>query len=176
LGDFLLNIVLSNVVIFIIMGIVLVMLTNWALRLREIPGYILGWLTGIFIIILLSVLSPSAEVVITDPMVSAPIELTFLGVIIPSFIGLVLGVSVLSLVRFGSNTASRIGRALTIAVLVAITLISAYLMLQLALAGRLSIAIFLLTFGIGALIHYIFRRGTPEASSLRTRLPFRNDL
>ncbi len=176
MGDFLLNVVLSNVVIFIIMGIVLVMLTNWALRLREIPGYILGWLIGIFVIILLSVMSPSAEAVITDPMVSAPVELTFLGLIIPSFIGLVLGVSVLSLVRFGNNTPSRVGRAMTIAVLLTITLVSAYLLLQSALAGRLSIAIFLLTFGIGALIHYIVRRGTVDASSLRTRLPFRNDL
>jgi hypothetical protein len=176
LGDFLLNIVLSNVVIFIVMGIVLVMLTNWALRLREFPGYILGWLVGIFIIILMSVLSPSAEVPITDPLVSAPVELTFLGLIIPSFIGLILGIGVLTLVRFGSNTPSRIGRAITIAVLVTITLVSAYLMLQSALSGRLSIAIFLLTFGIGALVHYIFTRGTPEASSLRTRLPFRNDL
>lgn len=176
MGDFLLNVVLSNVVIFIVMGIVLVMLTNWALRLREIPGYILGWLVGIFIIILMTVLSPSSQVPVTDPGVSAPVELSFLGVIIPSFIGLVLGVGVLSLVRFGGNTPSRIGRALTIAVLVTITLVSAYLMLQSFLAGRLSIAIFLLTFGIGALIHYIFTRGLPEASSLRTRLPFRNDL
>jgi multisubunit Na+/H+ antiporter MnhE subunit len=122
------------------------------------------------------VLSPSAEVPITDPLVSAPVELTFLGLIIPSFIGLILGIGVLTLVRFGSNTPSRIGRAITIAVLVTITLVSAYLMLQSALSGRLSIAIFLLTFGIGALVHYIFTRGTPEASSLRTRLPFRNDL
>lgn len=176
MGDFLLNIVLSNVVIFIVMIIVLAMLTNWALRLREIPGYILGWLVGIFIIILMSISSPTGAVPITDPTISAPIQLTFLGVIIPSFIGLILGIGVLALVRFGNNTPSRIGRALTISVLLTITLVSAYLMLQSMLAARLSIAIFLLTFGIGALIHYIFTRGTPEASSLRTRLPFRNDL
>jgi hypothetical protein len=116
--------------IFLELGVVLLLITSWAIRLREIPGYILGWLVGIFMIILLSTLSPGADPLMNVPIQTEPVSLTFLGIIIPSFVGLALGIGVMSLIRFGSNSPSRIGRALTIAILMTITLVSAYLMLQ----------------------------------------------
>lgn len=158
------DILLSNVMIFLGMGAALLLVTGWAFRMREFPGYILGWLVGLFFMVVLSIMLP-----VPDPaFVAADYSggLDFFGLILGSGLGLSTGFGIMMLVRLGSptgNGSSAIGRALTVALLVAITLIASYLMLTSTLTTRMSIAVFVLTFGIGALVNYIFSRGvTPS--------------
>lgn len=160
--DLIQDILLSNVVIFIGMVGALLIVTGWAFRIREFPGYILGWLVGLFFMVALSVILPTPDPVIAEAQYSE--GLNFFGLILGSGLGMTLGFGVLMLARFGASStgSARVGRALTVALLVAITLIASYLMLVSTLATRMSIAVFVLTFGIGATVNYIFSRGMTE--------------
>jgi hypothetical protein len=165
--DLIQELLLSNVMIFMAMIVALALVTGWAFRLREIPGYILGWLVGLFFMVALSVMLPAAEPIDAEAQYSE--GLNFFGLIIGSGLGLGLGFGVMLLARFGtaSTGSARVGRSLTVALLVAITLIASYIMLVSTLATRMSIAVFVLTFGIGATVNYIFSRGMTEGDYSR---------
>ncbi len=170
--DLIQDVLLSNVMIFIAMVGALALVTGWAFRMREFPGYILGWLVGLFFMVALSVILPAPDPILAEAQYSE--GLNFFGLILGSGLGLTMGFGVLMLARFGASStgSARVGRSLTVALLVAITLIASYLMLVSTLTTRMSIAVFVLTFGIGAMVNYIFSRGMTEGDA--SRLSVRN--
>ena len=143
--------------IFLLMGVALLIITGWALSLREMPGYLLGWLVGIFLIIVIGTLA-QPQMPMEDP--NFVVTLSFFGIVLPSAFGLALGFGVLLAARVGGGSSSRVARALTVAVLVSFTLVTSYLLLLSAPAFRIMLAIFALTFAIGALFNYILMRGS----------------
>lgn len=160
MGAFLQSILLSNAMVILVTLIMLVIISVWAFQQREYAGYLLGWLAGIFFMLLLTTLTPPAPPV--DPNLPQPPlpALSFFGLLFPSILGLVFGFGALALTRLGTASDSRVGRALTVAVLVSFTLASGYLILLTTSAQRASIAVFALAFAIGALINFIFSRST----------------
>lgn len=165
MGQFLQSVILSNFMVVAVTLIMLAIITMWAFRQREYAGYLLGWLAGIFLMLLLTTLTPPAPP--TDPNLppEPPPVLTFFGLLFPSLLGLVFGFGALALTRLGAASDSRVGRALTVAVLTSFTLASGYLILLTTSAQRASLAIFALAFAIGALTNFIFTR-----SAFRTPL------
>lgn len=148
---------LSDVVIGLFMAILILGVTRWSFLLHEYAGYALGWLVGVFFIIILSTIMPSSN---ADILTTAeqPVQLNFFGLLIPSVLGLVVGLFLVSLIRAGSSSTSRIRRALTIAFLVSFLVCATYFMMTSDRSTRIWIAMFLLTFGIGLLLSTILAR------------------
>ncbi|MBI5669218.1 MAG: hypothetical protein HZC41_14540 [Chloroflexi bacterium] len=160
MGEFLQSILLSNVMVILVTLVMLAIISVWAFRQREYAGYLLGWLAGIFFMLLLTTLTPPAPPADPNLPPPPPPTLSFFGLLFPSLLGLVLGFGALALTRLGAASDSRVGRALTVAVLMSFTLASGYLILLTTAAQRASIAIFALAFAIGALVNFIFSRST----------------
>jgi hypothetical protein len=171
MGDFLQQIFLSDVVIFLVMGFALMLVTGWMIVLREFAGYLLGWLVGIFLIIVLSTLLPGGTQSPADDFV---VNVTFLMLMLPSMVGLAAGFGVMWLIRMGIESNSWVGRALTIAAITSAILVTWYLMLLTVYQTRLMIGIFALTFAIGALFSFILMRGammTISRQPVQRKLP-----
>ncbi|HEX2908581.1 MAG TPA: hypothetical protein VHO69_17045, partial [Phototrophicaceae bacterium] len=163
MGAFLQSLLLSNFMVVTITMVMLVSISVWALRQQEYAGYLLGWLAGIFLMLLLTSLVPAPPPADPNTPLPPPATLSFFGLIFPSALGFVFGFGALILTRMGRSSDSRIGRALTVAVLVSFTLALGYLILLTTADQRASFAIFALAFAIGALTNFIFSR-----SSLRS--------
>lgn len=161
------NVLLSDVMIVLFMGVMILVVSWWSLSLREFAGYTLGWLVGVFVIIMVSTLMPNQTV---DPSLAnaPPVQLTFLNLIIPSVFGLLMGFFLITFVRAGSASSSRIRRALTIAFLVSFLLCMAYFLLMSDRPSRIGIAMFILTFGIGFLLSSILSRGMMVVATTAT--------
>ncbi|HEX2619155.1 MAG TPA: hypothetical protein VHL11_03380, partial [Phototrophicaceae bacterium] len=152
MGEVIQSIMLSDIVIFMLTGAVGLGITFWALARQEYAGYILGWLSGIFLILLLSTLIPFNPTLTAQ---AAPQPLSFLGIFIPGMMGFFAGVLVpLGIYRFGSPAPGRL-RALIVAVLLSLTLVTGYGMLMASYSLRLTMGVFVLTTAIGALLHFI---------------------
>lgn len=159
MGNLFQEVFLSNVMIFLVMGFIMLLVTGWAFSLREYAGYILGWLTGVFLIIVLSTLIQPVPTSEFEAFDVASVEIDFLSLMIPSALGLVVGFGLLMLIRSGGYSDSRVRRAITMAITVTIVLVSWYLMLQTYAGTRVLIAVFLLTFAIGGMLSFILTRG-----------------
>jgi hypothetical protein len=161
LGNLIEQILLSDFTVFALLALAVLVITNWARTLREGAGYLLGWLIGLFLIIVLSALFPYTVVAPIDPAVP-PVQrtLTFFQLIIPSIFGLGIGFGLLFVIRIGGNSDRRVGRALTVAALLSFTLTTGYLILRNPVSDRWGLAVFALTFAIGSLLNFIFTRGT----------------
>jgi hypothetical protein len=169
LGNLIEQILFSDFTVFALLGLTVLIITGWARTLREWPGYLLGWLVGIFLIIVLSTLSPYRVIPPVDPAAPpVPTSLNFFQIIIPSIFGLMVGFGLLFLIRIGGNSDMRVGRALTVAGLLSFTLTAGYLILRSPISDRWGLAVFALTFAIGALLNFIFTRGT--ARNLASRV------
>jgi hypothetical protein len=161
LGNLIEQILLSDFTVFALLALAVLVITNWARTLREGAGYLLGWLIGLFLIIVLSALFPYAVVAPIDPAgPTVQRSLTFFQLIIPSIFGLFIGFGLLFVIRIGGNSDRRVGRALTVAALLSFTLTTGYLILRNPVSERWGLAVFALTFAIGSLLNFIFTRGT----------------
>ncbi len=153
------QILFSDFVVFALMALVVAIISSWAYSLREGPGYLLGWLVGIFLIVVLATLFPYVAPPVDSLGQPVPNPLTFGQLIIPSFFGLIFGFGILLIVRLGVASDSRIRRALTVATLLSFTLVTGYVILRSSIDQRMGLAVFILTFAIGALINFILTRG-----------------
>jgi hypothetical protein len=153
------QIIFSDFVVFALMALVIAIISSWAYALREGAGYLLGWLVGIFLILVLATLFPYAPPPVDSLGQPIPNPLTFGQLIIPSFLGLISGFGILLVVRVGGYSDSRIRRALTVATLMSFTLVTGYVILRSSIDERGSLAVFVLTFAIGALVNFILTRG-----------------
>jgi hypothetical protein len=164
MGELMLEILLSNFMVFIVMGIALLLVTTWAFRLREFAGYGLGWLVGIFLIIFMSLFASGSDTGTVDTAAlggEPALNVNFFGAMIASAFGLAIGFGILELVKFGGRSESRAARALLIATLTTIILVCWYLLLMASQSTRLVIALFVLAFFIGMLFNYIVSRRYP---------------
>lgn len=155
-------VILSDFLIFIVFALMLAAVTAWALQIREYAGYVLGWLIGIFFIIIWVSIAGETEAASLDPEESE-VNLNFLEVILPAFMGLILGFGVLFVVRvYGSGSGIRQGITVTI---LTTTLVG--VLFFLATSGEYAqrlIGIFALAFSIGALATFVLRIGSHTPS------------
>jgi hypothetical protein len=158
MAELLQSIILSDVTLFFVMGLMMVLITTWALSMREYAGYLLGWLIGFLLILLISVFFVGRVPAQIDE-VQARVFIgpaVFLGLVVASIMGLGVGFASLALVRADSTVRSKAARALTVAIATSFTLGSGYLMILASFSLRLVIAVFALAVAIGALLHFIF--------------------
>jgi hypothetical protein len=156
MGEFMQSIILSDVMMFFLVGVMMILITSWAYSRREYAGYLLGWLIGLLAMIILSVfsigsttddLSAVAQVdVFRDPVV-------MVGLLFASTLGVGMGFLVMSLAR--EEMQSRVRRSLTIALATSFTLASGYLLIITARPFRLVIAVLVLGLAIGALLSFV---------------------
>lgn len=150
--DLIEDIILSDFLIFIVVIAMLVVVTSWAFRTREYPGYVLGWLVGIFLIIMYRALfgdgSGAEETVETVER-----RLSFFTVICPSFIGLLLGFGLLYFIR--NYGASHARRALTVAIMTALLIVVLFFLSISSQATRQVMGLFALAFSIGVLSNLV---------------------
>ena len=157
MGVFLQQILLSDVFLFLIMGVMILLITSWAHAIREYAGYTLGWLLGILLIIMMSAFTLETEVVIdTADIAFIQGPFTLMMLFISAMLGLGIGFAALSVIRSNSANESRIKRALAVAIITSFTLSAGYLMLISVHSTRLIIAVFSLALAIGGLFNYIF--------------------
>jgi hypothetical protein len=160
LGNLIQDLLFSDFTMIALIGLAILAITGWARALREWPGYLLGWLAGIFFILMLSTLFPLP----IAPPVGTPVPpvqntLTFFELIIPSILGLIVGFGMLLVMRLGGASDFRVWRALIVAGMLSFVLTAGYLILRTNIADRWGLAVFALTFAIGALLNFIFTRG-----------------
>ncbi|MAS33048.1 MAG: hypothetical protein CL610_03510 [Anaerolineaceae bacterium] len=157
MGEFLQNVVLSDITLFLLMGLLLLLVTNWAYSMREYAGYLLGWLIGILLILIISVFfvgrDPADVTDATAQVIIGPA--IFMGIMLASMLGFGVGFMTLALSRDDRAGSSRVGRALTIAISTSLTIGAAYLMMLASYSVRLMIAAFALAVAIGALLNFI---------------------
>ena len=51
------SIILSDITLFLIVGLMIVLITSWAHSMREYAGYLLGWMIGFLLVLIISVFS-----------------------------------------------------------------------------------------------------------------------
>lgn len=149
------GILISDFTLFLVMGIALLAVTSWAFSWKEYAGYLLGWLTGILIIIFLSLVFPQ------DSRAQAAEETTRMNAflaLLPAALGMVIGFGVMQGIKSGGRSKSAVTRSLLIALLVLLILTIWYVMLLSRGGTRLNLALFLLTFAIGMLFNFIISR------------------
>ncbi len=147
--EFIQNIFLGELFIFIVLFALFALLTRWAvIHLREYTGYALGWMVGVFFMIIYGSLVGSADTA-AQVAENGGDELTFLQVIGPSIIGLGLGAGAILLIRM--NPGSRASQSLKVAFLTALSVIVLFFMVISGFEARRMIGIFALAFGIGLL-------------------------
>lgn len=166
MGEFLQSVILSDFMMFILVGVMLLLITSWAYSRREYAGYLLGWLIGLLVVIIVSVFSIGstssdfsavAQVdVFRDPAV-------MVGLLFSSTLGVGLGFLVMTLARSGYETQSRVRRSLTIALATSFTLVSGYLLIITTRPFRLVIAVLVLGLAIGALFSFVLGQQRPRA-------------
>ena len=159
------DILLSEFLLFMVLGIMLLSVTSWAFRNKDFAGYALGWLMGILIIIIYQTLTGGRETGAEAQEVTRDVEqsLTAIMVIFPVLLGLFSGFGSMFFMRvFGT---SRRTRSFTVAVFTALLVLGIYLVFGLSDRASRIVAIFALAFGVGALSTIVL-----GASSATSRL------
>jgi len=153
-------IILSDFLIFIVFSIMLGAVTLWTLRENEYLGYALGWLVGIFfIVIYVSVTGdPTATEAVEEAAEDTETRLELFAVMLPAFLGLLFGFGVLFIVKMYSGSGTR--RSLVIAVLTAILVGVLFFLATADDYARRLIGIFALAFAIGSLTTMVLGIGS----------------
>ena len=157
MGQLLQQILLSDAFLFLILGVVMLLISSWAFRIKEYAGYVLGWLLGFLLMIIMSAFSFQATPEI-DSGLWAPAPAFLMGMIVAALVGVVLGFAATSLLRANSYTESRIKRGLAVAITTSYSLSAGYFMLITDHSTRLVVAIFVLALAVGAMVNYILSR------------------
>jgi hypothetical protein len=166
MSQFIPSVVLSDVMIFLIMAAVGCAITIYAFSQREYAGYALGWMGGIFVIILLSSLSPTGAPEPTLGASASEAGVSFLVIFIPGLVGLLAGFGAIAAMGISRVQSYRIARALTIAAMLCLVLATGYLMLLSSFILRLAIAVFTLGVGISVLFYSIMARYQAKPDAL----------
>ena len=166
-------VILSDFLIFIVFSIMLGAVTLWTFRENEYLGYALGWLVGIFfIVIYVSVTGdPTATEAVEEVTEDADSRLTLFAVMMPTFLGLLFGFGVLFIVKMYSGSGTR--RSLVIAVLTAILVGVLFFLATADDYARRLIGIFALAFAIGSLTTMVLGVGSGKQSN-KGRAPQQN--
>lgn len=163
--QFIQNLFLSPFLIVIVLGIVFLALSWWSLkRRREYIGYGLGWLIGVFGMVVYGALVGEPDPV-AQGAIDFTVTLNLFQVLFPSFIGISLGAGAMSLVRSTDNKG--VQNSIVVAMLTALSLWVLFLMLVSSTfpATQRMIGLFALAFGIGALTMMAIFRQSPRKAS-----------
>jgi hypothetical protein len=149
------EILLSDFLIFTVLAGMLLVITSWAFRMGEVPGYLLGWLIGIFFMVIYrSVTGENSQTVAQAAELDSEVTLSLFTVMFSSLIGLIAGFATLYGVRsFGG---SHVSRALTVTILTASLIIVLFFLSTSTEETRRTIGIFSLAYCIGALSTLVF--------------------
>lgn len=157
------DIVLSPVIIFLVFGAMLLIVSRFAFRRQELPGYALGWLMGIFFIIVYQSLTGSTP---DEETVEAAAEaatddgrLSFIAIMIPSILGISAGAAVTFTMRSLTRTHAR--RSALVAVTTAALVSMLFLLTVLEESTTRLFGLFAIAFAIGALGSVVFRTSPP---------------
>ena len=165
MGEFLQSIILSDFMMFILVGVMMLLITSWAYSRREYAGYLLGWLIGLLVVIIISVFSIGSTT--DDFSAVAQVDLfrdpaVMVGLLFSSTLGVGMGFLVMTLARSGYENQSRVRRSLTIALATSFTLVSGYLLIITTRPFRLVIAVLVLGLAIGALFSFVLGQQRPQ--------------
>jgi len=161
LVKFIQDLFLSPFLIIVILIAVFIGLSWWAIqRRKEYIGYGLGWLIGVFFMVIYGALVGDPEPVAQAEEV-VPETLNILQVIIPSFIGIGFGIGAMLLVAQTHQNA--VGKSIAVAILTAMSLVILFLMLVSSAypVNQRMIGLFALAFAIGAVTTLAIARQVP---------------
>ena len=139
------DVLLNKIIIVASLSLILLLVSHWALvTLREYPGYGLGWLLGIFFIIVYISLGGGQNYA-SD----APEYLNIFQVFLATLMGLIFGSLVQLGLRFGMRMAQ--GVALQVALYTSLSIIVVFLALMEGPIAHRMVGIFALAVGIATL-------------------------
>jgi hypothetical protein len=160
MAEILRELFLSPWLVFIVLFILFAALSYWSLVvLREYPGYGLGWLVGLFFVVVYVSLGYQPNVEGQDVNTT----LNILQVFCPGILGVLLGGALIFLLRIGNSYSAT--RGIKIAGMTALGVVLLFLMFMVGVAAQRMIGIFALAFCIAALAGIVIVRGT-SASTL----------
>ncbi|MFW5696392.1 MAG: hypothetical protein ACOCXR_01260 [Phototrophicaceae bacterium] len=139
----------SPVLTILVMLGMLAFITSWAFRQKEYPGYLLGWLVGIFAIIVSQATSDTRSMPSPDEAEIAATTLPLLSVIGVTIIGMGIGGGVLFLLRRFVDR--QVQRSLYLAFFTAMLVILLYTLSSTTGRTNQLTSIFGLAFAIGSL-------------------------
>lgn len=147
--DVLNTLILGRFSIFLLLGIAFLVLSHLAIRReREYAGYALGWLLGLFFIVVYVSLGGGAS---AEPGVRE--NLFLYEVILATFLGLVVGIVFIVGLRLGTRFTR--GKALLAAAAIGLNLVLMFLTIIAGAVVQRMIGIFALALGIAALLAYV---------------------
>lgn len=150
------EVLLSKWIVFFMLFVAFAFVSRWALQtLREYAGYALGWMIGLFFVLVYVSLGGGSR----DPGADANATLSFFSVFLATLFGVAFGGVVMVGLRFGMRYAR--GVALQVAFYTALCVILLFLVFAEGTQASRSIGIFALAFGIATLFALvIFPGGT----------------
>ena len=157
------DIFLSRALILVVFGVMLAVVTRWAWRTREFAGYGLGWLIGLFFIIVINAVSGDSATEVIEADAQGAGNLSFFEAVFPSVFGLIIGFGLMYITRAFVSTHRR--RAPTIAIFTATLILTMYFLITADDDASQVIGIFALAFTIGALSYVVFAGGGRRSSA-----------
>lgn len=145
--EFLQAFLFSEVLIFVVLVSAFAYLTHWALmRQHERTGYVLGWLIGLFFIVVYASTGGQPRV---EAQAVGVITLSFLEVAIPAVLGIGLSIGLMWFVS--KDPANPRWQSLKVAGMTAVGVILLFVLFTEGAHTRRMMAIFALAFSIGSL-------------------------
>lgn len=151
---------LSDLLIFAVLAAAFLFLTRRAVITQEFAGYGLGWLIGLFIIVVYS--STGAQPALNAQSIQTPVTLTWFQVLLPTVCGGGLGLGLLYIINL---TRTGRPRSLTMAAFTALNVTLLFLMFVADSETRRMIGIFALAFAICAVFVIVLFGRTDEPQS-----------
>ncbi len=155
------DIFLSKWIVFFMILVAFAFVSRWSLQtLREYAGYALGWMVGLFFILVYVSLGGGSQ----DGTADASLSLSFFDVFMATLFGVLFGGVVMIGLRYGMRYAR--GVALQVAFYTALCVILLFLVFAEGTQASRSIGIFALAFGIATLFAVvIFPSGNRRQST-----------
>lgn len=148
------EIFLSPLFILVVLLVIFGMLTRWAVfNLQEYPGYGLGWLLGVFFIVVYSALVGN-QAPPDPPLLDAPANpLNIFQIAVSAFVGFGTGIATIIVSRLW--TSSRVRQSLKVATFTTLAIIILFMMVVSNYDVQRMIGIFALAFSIAAVSIYV---------------------
>ena len=156
--DLIEDILLSDILIIIVLLIMLVAVTRWAMSSKDYPAYALGWLIGIFFIVISRSLTGDDTAELQDTAEATETTLTFFAAMLPAIFGIIAGGGIMFAIRRFAGQAGA-GKSVSIAVSTATLIIVLFILATAGTSTRQIISILALAFAIGALSAYVLKLG-----------------
>jgi uncharacterized integral membrane protein len=165
------NIILSPILIFLMFFVVLLMVTRWANSRREMPAYILGWMIGIFAIIIYQSLvgdSTPTESELIENAIDDKGQLNLAALLIPSALGLVAGLGASAVYAYVVRTHAR--RSIAVAIITSSLILTLFLIVTVTDHEARVFGVFALAFGIGVLGTFVVGGGASPVARDRDNM------